>query len=206
MLLKDIAYESIKEKIIEEKYQPGEVLSERTLINDLEMSKTPIKNALTRLEAEGFVSVTSKQGILIHDLSAEKINDIYNLRIALETFNCNQIYSRINEHQLEQLQENIERTKEAANNLDVKAFANLDHEFHLLVSRMADNQEITRILLNYQDHLRRITLRHLGKEPKRVQKFYEDHLRLFESLSKHQQESVEIMREHLQESKSMLYR
>lgn len=206
MLLKDIAYESIKEKIIEEQYQPGEVLSERTLINDLEMSKTPIKSALTRLEAEGFVSVTSKQGILIHDLSAEKINDIYNLRIALETFNCNQIYSRINEHQLEQLQENIKRTKEAANNLDVKAFANLDHEFHLLVSRMADNQEITRILLNYQDHLRRITLRHLGKEPKRVQKFYEDHLRLFEALSKHQQESVEIMREHLQESKSMLYR
>lgn len=206
MLLKDVAYESIKEKIIDEQYKPGEVLSERTLINDLGMSKTPIKSALTRLEAEGFLSVTSKQGILIYDLSAEKINNIYNLRIALETFNCEQIYNRISEKQLEQLQRNIERTKEVVNLLDVKAFTNLDHEFHLLISEMADNQEITRILLNYQDHLRRITLRHLRKEPKRVQKFYEDHLKLFDALSHYKQESADIMREHLQESKSMLYK
>ncbi|RSL32188.1 GntR family transcriptional regulator [Salibacterium salarium] len=205
MLLKDVAYQKIKEKILEEQYPPGEFLSERTLINDLEMSKTPIKSALTRLEAEGFASVSSKQGILIHDLSVVRINDIYNLRIALETFNCQEIYHRITEEQLKELEDNIEKTKETAESVDVKRFAELDHEFHLAISEIAENNEITRILLNYQDHLRRITLRHLRKDPKRVRKFYEDHVRLYNALKSRDVESVEIMRTHLQESKSTLF-
>ncbi|MDP5284525.1 GntR family transcriptional regulator [Shouchella clausii] len=65
MLLKDVAYEKIKEKILEEHYEPGQFLSERTLIDELGMSKTPIKNALVRLESEGFVTVSSKQGIML---------------------------------------------------------------------------------------------------------------------------------------------
>lgn len=206
MLLKDVAYEKIKEKILEEQYHPGMFLSERTLINELEMSKTPIKNALVRLEAEGFVTVSSKQGIIINDLSIERINDIYNLRIALETFNCEDIYPRINEEDLEELYRNLEDTRVASENLDVKGFAASDHEFHLTISEIAGNSEITRILLNYQDHLRRITLRHLSKEPGRVQKFYQDHVKIYEALKDHQAETTTLMKKHLQESKAMLFK
>ncbi|WP_252312213.1 GntR family transcriptional regulator [Sinobaca sp. H24] len=206
MLLKDVAYQQIKERILDEEYRPSEFLSERTLINDLQMSKTPIKNALTRLEAEGFLSVSSKQGIFIHDLSVERINDIYNLRIALETFNCEEIYTRITKDQLKELKVNIEQTQQAAENLDVKMFATLDHEFHLTLSEIAGNQEITRILLNYQDHLLRITLRHLGRDPQRVKIFYQDHIRLYDALVNQEKQSVDIMRKHLQDSKSMLFK
>ncbi|SFM28445.1 GntR family transcriptional regulator [Salibacterium qingdaonense] len=206
MLLKDAAYQKIKEKILEEEYPPGEFLSERTLINDLQMSKTPIKNALTRLEAEGFASVSSKQGILVHDLSVERINNIYNLRIALETFNCEEMYRRIAGDHLKELEKNLEETRKTAENLDVKTFANLDHEFHLALSEIAGNSEITRILINYQDQLLRITLRHLKKDPMRIRKFYEDHVQLYEALKNNEAESVEIMRKHLQESKQMLFK
>ncbi len=163
MLLKDVAYQKIKERILEEHYEAGQFLSERTLIDELGMSKTPIKNALVRLESEGFVTVSSKQGIIVNDISIEKINDIYSLRIALETFNCQEIYQRITDEQLKELQENIEATKKAAADKDVRLFATLDHEFHLAISEFSGNNEITRVLLNYQDHLRRITLRHLKK-------------------------------------------
>ncbi len=182
MLLKDVAYEKIKSKILEEHYEPGQFLSERTLIDELGMSKTPIKNALVRLESEGFVTVSSKQGIIVIDISIERINDIYNLRIALETYSCQEIYQRITEEQIKELEENIEATKLAAMNKDVKAFATLDHEFHLAISEFAGNSEITKILLNYQDHLRRITLRHLKKDPNRVQKFYAEHVDILEAL------------------------
>lgn len=205
MLLKDAAYQKIKEKILQEEYPPGEFLSERTLINDLDMSKTPIKNALTRLEAEGFATVSSKQGILVHDLSVERINNIYNLRIALETFNCGEIYPRINGDELKELEKNIEETRITAENLDIKTFANLDHDFHLAIGEIAGNSEITRILINYHDHLLRITLRHLKKDPTRIRKFYEDHVQLYESLQKNEAKSVEIMRNHLKESKQMLF-
>lgn len=205
MLLKDIAYHTMKEKILEEEYEPGQFLSERTLIKELEMSKTPIKNALVRLETEGFVTVSSKQGIIINDLSIDRINDIYNLRIALERFNCEAIYSRITEEQLLELKGNLKETSLVVENYDVKAFATLDHEFHLAISEMAGNSEISRILLNYQDHLRRITLRHLKKDPERVRKFYQEHLAIFEALEKREVKSTALMQQHLQESKSMLF-
>ncbi|QQK78254.1 GntR family transcriptional regulator [Salicibibacter cibarius] len=205
MLFKDVAYNQIKEKLLEEEYAPGTLLSEKTLIDDLKMSKTPIKSALIRLEAEGFVTVSSKQGVLVNDLTIDRINNIYNLRIALETFNCEQIYSQITKEQLEHLWENLEETKIVSEKLDVKEFASLDHGFHLSISEIAGNDEITRVLLNYQDHLLRITLRHLRKDPSRVRKFYQEHVAIMKALEKHEKESIRLMRQHLQESKSILF-
>lgn len=206
MLLKDVAYEKIKEKILDEEYVAGEVLSERTLIEDLEMSKTPIKSALTRLEAEGFLKVSSKQGIFILDLSFEKINDMYDLRIALETFNCRNLYTRITDSQVRELEEILEDTKKHTDKLDIKGFTTYDHMFHLRISEMAGNKEITDILLNRQNNLKRITLRHLRKNPERVKKFYEEHLEILEALKSNKENSIQLMEKHLEESKSILYR
>lgn len=206
MLLKDIAYDRIKQKILNEEYTPGKFLSERTLIEDLDMSKTPIKNALIRLETEGFLTVSSKQGIFINELSVDKINDMYNLRIALETFNCKLLHGRITEYQLEELKQILDTTKEVTDNLDINSFATYDHEFHLAISNMAGNMEITEILINRQDHLRRITLKHLRKNPERVKIFYQDHLQIYEALKAHQTESVELMAQHLENSKSILFK
>ncbi|MFS0749988.1 GntR family transcriptional regulator [Oceanobacillus sp. 1P07AA] len=205
MLLKDVAYQEIKAKILEEHYEAGQFLSERTLIDELGMSKTPIKNALVRLESEGFVTVSSKQGIIVNDISIERINDIYNLRIALETFNCQELYHRITEEQLKELEDNVQVTKEAAENKDVKLFATLDHEFHLAISEFVGNKEITRVLLNYQDHLRRITLRHLKKDPGRVEKFYSEHVEVLDALKTGDIKCVELMKKHLLESKMMYF-
>ncbi|GAB3070706.1 GntR family transcriptional regulator [Salinicoccus sesuvii] len=206
MLLKDIAYDRIKQKILNEEYTPGKFLSERTLIEDLDMSKTPIKNALIRLETEGFLTVSSKQGIFINELSVDKINDMYNLRIALETFNCKSLHGRINSYQLDELKQILDTTKEVTDNLDINSFATYDHEFHLAISNMAGNMEITEILINRQDHLRRITLKHLRKDPERVKIFYQDHLQIYEALKAHQMESVELMAKHLENSKSILFK
>ncbi|SDJ30089.1 GntR family transcriptional regulator [Natribacillus halophilus] len=205
-LLKDIAYEKIKLGIIEDLYQPGYFLSEKKLVEELEMSKTPIKSAIDRLESEGFVTVSSKRGIIIKDLSIDRINDIYNLRIALETFNCKQIYHRITSNELEEIKTNLNKMADTVNELNVKQFAQVDHEFHRIISHIAGNQEIQHILLNYHDHLYRITLRHLNKEPKRMHKFYEDHIVMYDQLKNHDQECIESMRKHLDESKQLLFR
>jgi len=205
LLLKDIAYNEIKERILDERFEPGGFLSERELIELLEMSKTPIKAALTRLESEGFLTVSSKQGIFIQDLALDRIIDIYDLRTALETFNIGLVIGRLSEEQSRELQENLQQTKEIVERLDVKAFATADHEFHLLISKYAGNVEINRVLLNYQDHLLRITLRHLRKDPNRMALFYEDHVKIFEAMKNKDEKGVELMKEHLQNSKQKLF-
>lgn len=205
-LLKDIAYDRIKEHILEEIFEPGRFLSERELIELLQMSKTPIKSALTRLETEGFVTVSSKQGIIINDLALGRIIDIYDLRVALETFNIQRILGRLTEEQVQLLQANLQETDEIVGRLDVKAFAKADHQFHLLLCSFAGNQEITRVLLNYQDHLLRITLRHLRKEPGRMEGFLQDHKEIFGFLKEGDETSIQRMKDHLQRSKSKLFR
>jgi DNA-binding GntR family transcriptional regulator len=204
-LLKEVAYEEIKELILNETFQPGSFLSERELISMLNMSKTPIKSALTRLEAEGFVTVSSKQGIIINDLSFSRIIDIYDLRTVLETHNVRSVLNRMTEEQFEMIRENLEVTEGIVKVLDVREFAKADHDFHLLISKFAGNEEIHRILLNYNDHLLRITLRHLKKDPNRMKDFYQDHLEIFNLLSEGREESVERMRDHLQNSKQKLF-
>lgn len=204
-LLKDIAYEKIKESILEEAYEPGSFLSERELIGILQMSKTPIKSALVRLETEGFVTVSSKQGIIINPLSVEKMIDIYNLRIALETYVCHQITGKLIDEHIKKIEDNLTETKQCVSTLDVKGFTNYDHAFHLILCEISGNQEIYKILLNYQDHLRRITLKHLRKDPKRMKRFYEEHIEIFEQIKAGSLESVSSIKIHLQKSKEQLF-
>lgn len=204
-LLREVAYEKIKESILDEQFEPGSFLSERELIELLQMSKTPIKSALTRLETEGFVTVSSKQGIIINDLSIDRIMDIYDLRTALETFNCQQLTGKLTEEQCEELEENLSETEEIVTRLDVKAFTNADHTFHLLICQHVGNQEIYRVLLNYQDHLQRITFRHLRKDPNRMKQFWQEHCLMYESLKHGNLQCVEMMRNHLQDSKRKLF-
>ncbi|MFT9846068.1 GntR family transcriptional regulator [Aneurinibacillus sp. REN35] len=203
-LLKDVAYQFIKENILDENFAPGQFLSERELIEMLQMSKTPIKSALVRLETEGFVTVSSKQGIIINDLSINRIADIYDLRIALETYICSQIVGRMSEEQCQLIEKNLQDTEEKANQLEIKAFAKADHAFHLLLCEFSGNQEIYRVLLNYQDHLLRITLRHLKKDPHRMKLFWQEHVEIYNHLKKGDRKSIELIREHFQQSKQKL--
>ncbi|WP_274648678.1 GntR family transcriptional regulator [Paenibacillus humicola] len=205
ILLKDIAYDQIKERILDERFEPGRFLSERELIEILQMSKTPIKNALTRLESEGFVTVSSKQGIIINDLAINRIIDIYDLRTVLETYNVQTVLGRLNEEQSDLLLKNLRETEAIVKTLDIKAFCKADHEFHLLLCRFAGNGEVYRVLMNYQDHLIRITLRHLRKDPHRMVGFWQDHVEIYELLKQGKPESIGRMQEHLQSSKKKMF-
>ncbi|WP_422124351.1 GntR family transcriptional regulator [Planococcus sp. X10-3] len=204
-LLKEVAYTKIKESILNGQFAPGDFLSERELIEILGMSKTPIKSALERLETEGFLIISSKQGIVINDLSIERILDIYDLRTALETYNCRQLTGKLTESQSKELEENLKNTEEVVSENDVKGFTILDHQFHLLICKFVGNQEIYRILLNYNDHLQRITYRHLDKDPTRMREFLQEHTMLFECLLNGDLRSIEVMENHLQDSKKKLF-
>src|SRR5699024_10750422 len=129
----------------------------------------------------------------------------YNLRIALETFNCRQIYQNISRKVLNKLEENLEYTDNVIKNLNVKEFSQLDHEFHQIIAEATGNKEILSVLFNYNDYLLRITLKHLNKDPRRMVKFHEDHLNILKLLKNQDKKCIESMQSHLEESKRMLF-
>ena len=78
--LKTLAYNTIKEKIITCEYAPGSLLNEESLTDMLKISRTPIRDALGRLEQEGLIEILPKKGIMVTNLSMPDINMIVEIR------------------------------------------------------------------------------------------------------------------------------
>ena len=204
-LLKEKAYQEIREAILNETFKPGEFLSEKRLIDWLGMSKTPIKSALDRLEAEGFVAVSPKQGILVKELSLTKASDIFDLRIALEVFVCELIAGNLKpDHRLE-IERNMEEQRRCADIGDEVGFTLADAEFHLLLCKFSGNEEIYQLMLNYQALLYRLALRVLQRVPNRMDVSFRDHVEIWKALVEgNAAQSSARIREHLIFGKSTL--
>ena len=82
--LKRKAYDIIKENIVTCRYAPGEFLNESQLMEEIGTSRTPIREALSKLEQEKFVRIVSKKGVMVSELTLKEIGDVYQVRLMLE--------------------------------------------------------------------------------------------------------------------------
>src|SRR5215471_20538734 len=106
--LKDRAYEKLKLRLLNNDYPPGSFLSERQLAENLGMSKTPVKAALERLEAEGYISVSPQQGIVVRELSVHEIADQYEIRAALESYTLRTLAGKLTPDQVARVRANLQ--------------------------------------------------------------------------------------------------
>ena len=84
--LVDIAYTKIRENLITANYMPGTLLSENALAKELNMSRTPIRGAISRLESEGFVTSIKNRGIFVKEISMKELLDITQVILFLQEF------------------------------------------------------------------------------------------------------------------------
>jgi len=177
-LLKDIAYEKIKEKILTEDDQ---YTSENSLVNQLEMSRTPIREALQRLMHEGYIKIMPNQGIAITDLSVKELNDITEYRIAIESTSLKQAVHLLNEDHYDNLQEIIERQKEAFNQNNVVRFIQSDVDFHLYLLEIVGNELFIQGFQHVSGRVFRLR-RKMKSNPIQLLKRIEEHIRIIELL------------------------
>ncbi|TVX76526.1 GntR family transcriptional regulator [Peribacillus simplex] len=97
------------------------------------MSRTPIRSALQRLEHDGLVRIYPKQGIYICDISVKQVNEVYEIRIAPETFALRKLSHSIEKHQLEELYDILNKQYEYIKNEDSYSALEYDMRFHLRI-------------------------------------------------------------------------
>lgn len=97
MPLKLSAYMAIKERILYCAYAPGALINEETLKSELGMSRTPIRDALSRLEQEGLIAILPKVGIMVSEMSIKDINELYEARLRIEPFAVRNYGSQIDD-------------------------------------------------------------------------------------------------------------
>lgn len=182
--LKEKAYEKLKRMILQKDTLPGEYLTERALVEQLEMSRTPIRSALERLEAEGLVSYTPNKGLIVSELSIQKAVDCYDIRVALETHLVRKISSRIwTDEETRWFKDNLKEQLDSVNKNDYAAFTKTDSSFHLQLARIYGNNEIIQTMENLQDKMFRIAMDVLRKDAARIRVSHQDHLEIFECIT-----------------------
>lgn len=204
-LLKQRAYEGLKERIQNSIFEPGAFLSERQLAAQLGMSKTPVKAALERLEAEGFISVSPQQGIVVRDLSIHEIADQFEIRLALESFVLRNIAGKLSDERAANLRQQLRLQQQAVKKRDVAQSARLDSEFHTTFCEFLGNQEIVRVMLQLREKMHRVVTRVFQQHADRLARSFEEHQAIVEAvLTGQPDQAVAALEEHLNYGKQLL--
>lgn len=149
--LNEIAYEKIKEKIMRGDFIKENVTSQNQLVEELQMSRTPIVSALQRLQQDGFLKVISNQGIIIQEPSIEEINNCIDARIAIETFSIKNTINLFTENDFQNLDEIIKDQKICCDNKDYFNFAHLDADFHQYILEKEGNHLFIQFMSNIKE-------------------------------------------------------
>jgi len=181
--MKETAYEAIKEGIVSGEWAGGTFLSEKYLSELLQMSKTPIRSALDRLEMIGLVKHSPKQGVIVQEISLKKILEIYELRLALETFAARQMTGKLDDAFFSHMDVNLEQQAEAVKQEDVALYVRLDRQFHEMIVSGLGNDEFTEAMSRIQDKFLIAVRTTFVKNKKRLWGSLEEHIRIREALA-----------------------
>jgi len=184
LLLKDRAYAELKELIQTGIFPPNTFLSERQLVEQLQMSKTPIRSALEHLESQGLVAVSPQQGIVVKELTVREITDLFDMRWAIEPYVASRLAeTKLSGNQSGQVASNLRQQQIAAKAGNALAATRLDFEFHALLSSFLDNRELLAWLTRCFDKLYRSVLRINKLSSGRLHKSQQDHAAIVASIN-----------------------
>lgn len=206
--LKTLAYNSIKQKIITCEYAPGSFLNEEILTEELKISRTPIRDALGRLENEGLIEIKPKRGIFVTSLSARDINMIFEVRKLYEPYVLKQYGTSFQEEKLTDFY-NIFSHPHA----DSERFKNndyyyeLDSSFHQMIMDLCPNVYIHTNYQLIQTQSERFRFMTGNVSNNRLVETFKEHNEIISAcLRKDWDLAVEKLLYHLEESKKATFR
>lgn len=198
------AHRSIKQMIFEQKFSPGQRLVYQHLATELHMSRTPIINALIRLEEEGFLVSEAFRGFQVRPIDPDEAWNLFGVREALEAFAVEQAIKRATPADIEVLEQKLmEHASYTPSRYTMKKFI-LDAEVHLYIAAMSGNKILEQTLRTNLEH---VYLRFPVNQtdPNRMPVAAAEHSQLLTQMkSKNIRGSVEIIRKHIQEARDQL--
>lgn len=146
-------YTEIKKRIVFLDYKPGQALREKDLIEEFAVSRTPVREALILLEAEGLVRIFPNQGTIVSDVSFQQLKDVFEIRSFLVRLAGHLAAARITREELERFRALIDRMKAEQ---DPKVLMRIDSEAHDLINQATKNEVLVKILGMLRDQAVRI--------------------------------------------------
>jgi DNA-binding GntR family transcriptional regulator len=187
--LNDQVYDILKEMIANYRFIPGSHLNLEQLTRDLGVSRTPVWDAIRKLEQEGFVKIEPKKGVLISELTPETAIELYTVREPLEILAVRLAVERINDQTFKKMAQCLKKQEKVIEDKDLIGYSRLDFDFHGLIYNSCNNRVLQEMLENIKNKSRPIAMLITPILPR----LYHDHVEIFEALRQRDSEKAEKM-------------
>ena len=188
--LRRLLTEELKEAILAGKLAPGERLSEEKLASSLKVGRVPLREALRRLEAEGYITFLSHDDIMVSKPTIEDVRDYYSIASVLEGLATRLAVERAQPEELSRLRELHQLLKEAYKKKDPELYFEANSSFHRFIAEIARNERLQRLIdqMRHEIQKTRILSLHL---PERLDYSMQEHDQILDAFLKRNPELAE---------------
>lgn len=195
--LRDAVLKALRQEILTGRLKPGERLLEIELSKSIGVSRTPVREALHRLEQEGLVVTSPRRGARVTSIDEKSLRDVLEVRLSLETLAISLACDRIDDDQKKRLSQCIEAVETAVKKNDTDVIANMDVEFHNAIVDASQNEKLKIIVANIQEQMYRYRFEYI-KDPSSYKDISREHRIMYRAImEKDKKRAVEAITDHI---------
>lgn len=205
--MREKVYDRLKEMIINEELKPGERIIEVEFSEKFKVSRTPLREAIRMLELEGLLEDSGGNGMAVKKIGISDIQEVYEIRIALEGIILKEIVENKDINGLNQLEKLLNKTKKFLDvSKDTDELFKLFSEFNDILYNLSKYQKVVNLIKNINMYLRIFRKYSVDNEERRL-KAYNDHVEIVEALKNWDLEkALNLNKMHLSTSKDFIIR
>lgn len=202
--LRELVLEAIREAIVAGTLKPRERLMEIQLAEELGVSRTPIREALRKLELEGFIVMVPRKGAYVADISIKDIADVFEIRAALEGLAAALAAERITEEELEYMERCLVEKADAIKTGNMEKLIDADTKFHEAIYQSSRNERLYAIISNLREQIQRLRSTSLAV-PGRMKESLDEHRVIVEAIqSRDSQLARQAAQEHIENAENII--
>lgn len=202
--LRDVVFESLRKAIVEGSLKPGQRLMEVQLAEQLGVSRTPVREAIRKLELEGFVIMLPRKGAYVADMSVKDIVDVLEVRAALEGLAANLAAERMEEKEIEELKKVSEDLNEAMKERNLDEILKKDVEFHQCIFESAGNKKLTQMINSLWEQVYRFRAGYMSDQSA-MSGIREEHEQLINAIIRGEgEEASKCAKEHIERAEQYM--
>ena len=160
--LRDVVFENLREAIVEGKVKPGQRLMEVQLAEQLGVSRTPVREAIRKLELEGLVIMLPRKGAYVANMSLKDIIDVLEIRASVEGLAASLASERISPDDIKKLEAILKDFEQSAAGSDVETLLKKDVEFHECIFKATNNKKLHQLINSLWEQVYRFRVTYIS--------------------------------------------
>lgn len=204
--LRDVVFNTLRKAILKGELKPGERLMEIALAERLGVSRTPVREAMRKLELEGLVVMIPRRGAQVANITEKDLNDVLEVRIALENLSIENACARMTEEQLAELWKAAKDFEATMAEGNLVKLAEADVAFHEVIYKSSDNRRLNQVLNNLREQIYRYRVEYLKDEETR-NLLVKEHEEIYEAIrNRDVKQAQEISYQHIENQREAIIR